>query len=130
MTPQEAWSGRKRGIAHLRVFGSKACAHVLDQTRSKLDDKSKPFIFVGYDSNTKGYKLYDPTSQKSMISRDVEFDEEVVWDFGSNNNYTFIPLFGDQITGEQTREKQQEQTTPTTCPARVATKGANNYFCG
>ena len=60
MTPQKAWSGRKPGIAHLRVFGSKAYAHVPDQTRSKLDDKSKPYIFIGYDSNTKGYKLYDP----------------------------------------------------------------------
>ncbi|KAG6418345.1 hypothetical protein SASPL_120548 [Salvia splendens] len=78
MTPQEAWSGRKPGIAHLRVFGSKAYAHVPDQMRSKLDDKSKPFIFIGYDSNTKGYKLYDPTSQKTMISRDVEFDEKGV----------------------------------------------------
>ncbi|KAG6427292.1 hypothetical protein SASPL_111534 [Salvia splendens] len=71
MKPQEAWNGRKPGIAHLRVFGSKAYAHVPDQMRSKLDDKSKPFIFIGYDSNTKGYKLYDPTSQKTMISRDV-----------------------------------------------------------
>ncbi|KAG6404541.1 hypothetical protein SASPL_136790 [Salvia splendens] len=75
MTPQEAWSGRKPRIAHLRVFGSKAYAHVPDQTRSKLDDRSKPFIFIGYDSNTKGYKLYDPTSQKTMISRDVEIDK-------------------------------------------------------
>ncbi|KAG6409646.1 hypothetical protein SASPL_127687 [Salvia splendens] len=76
MTPQEAWSGRKPVIAHLRVFESKAYAHVPDQKMSKLEDKSKPFIFIGYDSNTKGYKLYDPTSQKTMISIDVEFDEE------------------------------------------------------
>ncbi|KAG6418439.1 hypothetical protein SASPL_120643 [Salvia splendens] len=86
MTPQEAWSRRKPGIAHLRVFGSKAYAHVPDQTRSKLDDKSKPFIFIGYDSNTKGYKLYDPTSQKTMISRDVEIDKYLV-----DNGFTKCP---------------------------------------
>ncbi|KAG6395499.1 hypothetical protein SASPL_146144 [Salvia splendens] len=110
MTPQEAWSGRKPGIAHLRVFGSKTYAHVPNQTRSKLNDKSKPFIFIGYNSNTKGYKLYDPTSQKTMIIRDVEFDEEGVWDFSSKNDFTFIPQFGDQRTDEQTRDVQQEQT--------------------
>ncbi|KAG6437197.1 hypothetical protein SASPL_102108 [Salvia splendens] len=118
MTPQEAWSGRKPGIAHLRVFGSKAYAHVPDQTRNKLDDKSKPFIFIGYDSNTKGYKLYDPTSQKTMTSRDVEFDEEGVWDFGSDNDTTSIPPFGDPRIDEQIRDEQQEQTTP---PASLAT---------
>ncbi|KAG6385237.1 hypothetical protein SASPL_154067 [Salvia splendens] len=107
-----------RRIAHLRVFGSKAYAHVSDQTRSKLDDKSKPFIFIGYDSNTKGYKLYDPTSQKTMISRDVEFDEEGVWDFGSDNDTTSIPPFGDPRIDKQIRGEQQEQTTP---PASSAT---------
>ncbi|KAG6394959.1 hypothetical protein SASPL_145550 [Salvia splendens] len=76
MTPQEAWTGIKPWITHLRVFGSKAYAHVLDQTRIKLDDKSKPFISIGYDSNSKGYKLYNPITQKTMISRDVEVDEE------------------------------------------------------
>ncbi|KAG6437223.1 hypothetical protein SASPL_102135 [Salvia splendens] len=117
MTPQEAWNGRKPGIAHLRVLRSKAYAHVPDQTRSKLDDKSKPFIFIGYDSNTKGYKLYDPTSQKTMISRDVEFDEEGVWDFGSDNDTTSIPPFGDPRIDEQIRKEQQEQTTPPASPA-------------
>ncbi|KAG6414490.1 hypothetical protein SASPL_127292 [Salvia splendens] len=116
MNPQEAWSGRKPGIAHLRVFGSKAYAHVPHQTRSKLDDKSKPFIFIGYDSNTKGYKLYDPTSQNTMISRDVEFDEGV-WDFGSDNDTTSLAPFGDPRIDEQIREEQQEQTTPPASPA-------------
>ncbi|KAG6404540.1 hypothetical protein SASPL_136789 [Salvia splendens] len=125
MTPQEAWSGRKPGIAHLRVFGSKAYAHVPDQTKCKLDDKSKPFIFIGYDSNTKGYKLYDPTSQKTMISRDVEFDEEGVWDFGSDNDTTSIPPFGDPRIDEQIRDEQQEQTTP---PASPATSVRRSYL--
>ena len=39
-TPQEAWSRRKLGISHLRVFESKAHVHIPDEQRSKLDDKS------------------------------------------------------------------------------------------
>ena len=74
-TPQEAWSGRKPGISHLKVFGSIAYTHVLDEKRTKLDDKSEKYVFVGYDSRSKGYKLYNPNSRKIFISRDVEFDE-------------------------------------------------------
>ncbi|KAH9697695.1 hypothetical protein KPL71_023716 [Citrus sinensis] len=75
-TPQEAWSGRKLGITHLRVFESIAHVHVPDKSRAKLDDKSEKFIFIGYDNNPKGYKLYNPNNGKIMINRDVVFDEE------------------------------------------------------
>ena len=34
-TPQEAWSGQKPTISHLKVFGSVAYAHVLDQRRTQ-----------------------------------------------------------------------------------------------
>ena len=74
-TPQEAWSGRKPGISHLRVFGSIAHVHVSDKRRMKLDDKSESFIFIGYDSNSKGYNLYNPSNKKIVISRNVIFDE-------------------------------------------------------
>ena len=76
MTPQEAWSGRKPGIGHLRVFGRIAYAHVPKQIRNKFDDRSKELVFVGYDSRTKGYKLYDPRNGKVTLSRDVEFNED------------------------------------------------------
>jgi hypothetical protein len=40
ITPQEAWSGFKPSVSHLKVFGSVAYAHIPDQKRVKLDDKS------------------------------------------------------------------------------------------
>ncbi|KAF7150780.1 hypothetical protein RHSIM_Rhsim02G0101300 [Rhododendron simsii] len=63
-TPQEAWSGRKPGISQLRVFGSIAYAQMPDQKLSKLDDRSKKYVFIGYDSRSKGYKLYNPSNGK------------------------------------------------------------------
>ncbi|KAH9670908.1 hypothetical protein KPL70_017154 [Citrus sinensis] len=75
-TPQEAWSKRKSGITHLRVFGSIAHVHVPDESRAKLDDKSEKFIFIGYDNNSKGYKLYNPNNGKIVISRDIKQVEE------------------------------------------------------
>eukprot|EP00253_Pinus_taeda_P006913 PITA_06913 len=37
--PEEAWSGRKQGVTHMKVFGCVAYAHILDQLRKKLDNK-------------------------------------------------------------------------------------------
>ena len=41
------------------------------QKRGKLDDKSEKTIFVGYSERSKAYKLYNPITKKSIISRDV-----------------------------------------------------------
>ena len=116
-TPQEAWSGRKPGVSHLRVFGSIAHAHVPDEKRSKLDDKSEKYIFIGYDANSKGYKLYNPNTKKRIISRNVIFDEEGEWDWSSSDeDYNFIPLF-EEDTLEQPREDESTPpTSPTTNP--------------
>ncbi|KAL4348689.1 hypothetical protein GQ457_17G010100 [Hibiscus cannabinus] len=76
VTPQEAWSGRKPSVRHIQVFGSIAYAHVPDQGRLKLDDRSSKYVFIGYDSNSKGYKLFNPSNGRIVISRDVEFDEQ------------------------------------------------------
>jgi len=77
MTPKEAWSRRKLNVSHLKVFGSIGYVHEDDQVRTKLDGKSKKMIFVGYNQKSKGYKLYNPNEGKMVISRDVEFNEEV-----------------------------------------------------
>lgn len=47
ITPEEAWSGKKQGVEHFRVFGCVAHVHILDQKRSKLDDKSKQCVLLG-----------------------------------------------------------------------------------
>ena len=83
-TPQEAWSGQKPTVSHLKVFGSVAYAHVPDQQRMKLEDKSKRYIFLGYDEKTKGYKLLDPISKKVMVSRDVRVNEASEWDWNNS----------------------------------------------
>jgi hypothetical protein len=39
LTPEEAWSGYKPSVAHMKVFGCTAYAHVPQEKRIKLDDK-------------------------------------------------------------------------------------------
>ncbi|GJY68640.1 retrovirus-related pol polyprotein from transposon TNT 1-94, partial [Tanacetum coccineum] len=86
-TPQESWSGVKPTISHFKVFGSVAYAHIPDQTRKKLDDKSKMYVFIGYDERTKAFRLYDPLEKKVTISRDVYVNEESTWDWSKGCLY-------------------------------------------
>ncbi|KAI5448341.1 hypothetical protein KIW84_015677 [Lathyrus oleraceus] len=101
-TPQEAWSGRKLGISHLKVFKSISYTHVLDERRTKLDDKNEKNVLVGYDSSSKRYKLYNPNSGKNVISRDVEFEEEYCWDWSvQEDRYDILPYFKEEEEMEQ-----------------------------
>lgn len=67
-------------VSHFRIFGCIAYAHVPKQLRKKLDDRSDKCIFLGYDEESKAYKLYKPITKKVIISRDVLFKEEDSWD--------------------------------------------------
>ena len=46
ITPEEAWSGHKPSVTHLRVFGYVAHAKIPYVRRIKFDDKSEKCIFV------------------------------------------------------------------------------------
>ena len=76
MTPFEAWVGEKPNVGHLQTFGCVAYAHVAKDERKKLDSKARKCIFLGYGTETKGYRLYDPKREKVFFSRDVVFNEK------------------------------------------------------
>ncbi|MCO5611452.1 hypothetical protein L7F22_065705 [Adiantum nelumboides] len=75
ITPYESWYDRKPSVSYLRVFGCLAYAHIPQQLRGKLDDKAVKCIFVGYSSGSKGYRLYNPATNKIFESCDVIFAE-------------------------------------------------------
>lgn len=67
---ERVWQNTTKGMtlfSHLRVFGNIAHVHVPDEQRSKLDDKSEKYIFIDYDTNSKGYKLYNTNTGKTVI---------------------------------------------------------------
>ncbi|MCH89137.1 copia-type polyprotein, partial [Trifolium medium] len=84
ITPQEAWSGVKPSVEHLRVWGCIANVHILEAKRGKLDDKSFPCIMLGVSDESKGYRLFDPKIKRIVVSKDVVFEEEKSWDWGQN----------------------------------------------
>ena len=50
--------------------------HVAKDQRSKLDNKSKPCIFLGYSEDEFGYRLWDLLDKKVVQSRAIVFMED------------------------------------------------------
>jgi len=76
VTLEEAWCGHKPCVTHLRFFGCMVYAKILDAKRTKLNDKSEKYIFIGYNDRRMGYKLFNPIIKKVIMSRDVIFEED------------------------------------------------------
>jgi transposase InsO family protein len=81
-TPYEVWTGHKPSIEHLRVFGCLAYVHVDDAAKrtGKLEGRGFPCVFLGYSTESKAWRLFNPASTTSrkrvLISRDVDFLED------------------------------------------------------
>lgn len=67
MTPEEAWTGRKPHIDHLRIFESQVLAYIPKPERTKLDARAREGIFVGYAPNEGGFRIYSPATNKVKI---------------------------------------------------------------
>lgn len=73
--PEASYTGTPINLKDLKIFGSLAFVHVPDEERRKMDNKSTRCIFVGYDLQSKAYRVYDYTRKKIIITRNVVFDE-------------------------------------------------------
>ena len=75
-TPFEALNGKKPNVKHLRAFGCVSYPLIMKDERKKLDPVAKRCVLVGYGTEVKGYRLYDPDrAEKVRYSRDVKFNE-------------------------------------------------------
>ena len=77
--PEEAWTGKKVNYSFLKPFGYEAFVHINKENRTKLEAKSKKCTFIGYGVNDFGYRLYDYENHKIIRSRDVIFNEKVLY---------------------------------------------------
>jgi len=79
ITPYEAIKKRKPNLETLKVFGYIAYAKVPSQHLTKLDDRSNKMVYLGSEQGSKPYRLFDPTTQRICVSRDVKFKEDETW---------------------------------------------------
>jgi hypothetical protein len=96
-SPLEILYQRKINLEYLKIFGCTCYVHKNKQ--DKLDYTSIKTIFLGYSSQKKRYKCYDPKNKRLYISRDVTFLENE-------------PYYKEKIHEEFIRETFKEITLP------------------
>jgi hypothetical protein len=105
-TPYKMKHKRKPHLDGIREFG--VAAYVKDLRARKLDPRAQVGCFVGYDSESKGYRIYWPAKRTVTVERNVVFSED---DVRMNENLTVIP--GDPLAeGEKEKVIQQSPNTP------------------
>jgi hypothetical protein len=80
-TPEEAYSGRKPNVGHLRAYGSVAYAHIPAETRLKIAPTAEKTCLVGYMPTARQYRLYSPERRRIVIATAPKFDENKRLDY-------------------------------------------------
>ena len=73
ITPYEAFWKKKPDLSLLKEFGCPCWVLYQDGKQSKLDPKSRQFLFTRINNSTKGYRYYNPVTCQIQTSRNVIF---------------------------------------------------------
>ena len=85
-TPMDMWTKKSANYSRLYTFGCPVYMMYNATKRTKLDPKYRRHIFLGYANGLKGYRMWDPTTYKIIISRDVIFVEDQLQRKDEDNN--------------------------------------------
>ena len=78
-TPYELWFKAKPSVSHYRTFGTLAYIFTDKTKRTKFQPKGSRVIFVGYSDTSKGWRFWDPLTDRITESSDVIFDETTAY---------------------------------------------------
>jgi hypothetical protein len=76
-TLYQLWFGIPTSIKHFKVFGSKCYIKNNDENIVTYDDMVDEGVFLGYDTNNKGYICYNKRMHKLVDCIDIKVDEEI-----------------------------------------------------
>eukprot|EP00253_Pinus_taeda_P022677 PITA_22677 len=115
--PEEAWTGKTINYSFLKPFGCEAFVHINKENRTKLEAKSKKCTFIGYGVNDFGYRLYDYKNHKIIRSRDVIFNEKVLYknqfqekkQGKENKEYAVLDEITEKVKVPENNNNQQPQ---------------------
>jgi hypothetical protein len=74
-TSYELLTGKKPNVSYFRVFGSKCFILVKRDRKSKFAPKVVEDFLLGYDSNTRAYRVFNKSTGLVEVSCDIVFDE-------------------------------------------------------
>ena len=105
-TPYSLWFGRPVGIKHFKVFGSKCYIKNNDEHLGKYDEG----VFLGYATNSKGYKCYNKRLHKLVDCIDIKIDEGIPIKY--NQIRSLEPNTEDtiEVEEEQVQELEKEDS--------------------
>jgi len=107
-TPYEMKINKKPHLAGLQEFG--VAAYVKDLKAGKLDARAQLGRFVGYDSESKGYRIYWPEKCSVTVECNIVFNENDVF---LTKDYATIP--GDVLAeGRKKKSSSTQETMPKT----------------
>ena len=75
----ERLQNKKSYIEHLKILDYRAWVHIFKKKRSKVDERTWQNILVDYDA-TNQYRILDSRIEKIHVTRDVNFDENNIYD--------------------------------------------------
>jgi hypothetical protein len=79
-TTEEAFTGSRPDVEHLRIFGCLMFSHVPFEKRTKLDPTTEKGILVGYSEVSKAYRIYILAPRRVVMRRDIKFEEDRVFE--------------------------------------------------
>ena len=120
LSPFELLHKTKPNYNKLRIFGCLCYPWLYPYTNHKLDPRSRPCVFLGFDNQSDSYFCLDPGTDKIFRSRDVAFDE-TIFPFSQNspsppnnqNDFLLSSTFSPPLTGiagQTTPHLDQSQT--------------------
>jgi hypothetical protein len=74
-TSYELLTGKKPNVSYFGVFGSKCFILVKRGRKSKFAPKAVEGFLLGYDSNTRAYRVFNKSTGLVEVSCDIVFDE-------------------------------------------------------
>lgn len=75
-TQHEIWTGGHiPDVSYFHIFGCKGYMHIPADKQHKLDVKATEVTLIGYESESKGYRLWDKHTCSVHLSQDVTFDK-------------------------------------------------------
>jgi hypothetical protein len=74
-TSYELLTNKKPNVSYFRVFGSKCFILIKRGRNSKFARKVVEGFLLGYDSNTRAYRVFNKSTRLVEVSCDIVFDE-------------------------------------------------------
>jgi len=67
-TSYQLWTGTKPDVSHLHIWDCTAYVYIQKDKTEGLGSHMEKCIFIGYPQGYKGWKFYNPTMKKTIIS--------------------------------------------------------------